>query len=133
MSVVVDDGENVFYSNRVLNRSRDVMDSYYIFNGSSLVYESLYINNCHDMKYCFSCTNSTGLTLCSFCENCEDCIGCKNLVGKKYHILNKPYTREEYLAHKDQLNLQSMREQAKDLFATLPVKANTFINTENCQ
>ncbi|MDD4318944.1 MAG: hypothetical protein PHW10_01295 [Candidatus Peribacteraceae bacterium] len=30
------------------------------------------------------------------CFQCQHCFGCCGLVGKKYHIFNKPYTPEEY-------------------------------------
>jgi len=29
---------------------------------------------------------------------CSDCVGCVNLTKKKYHIFNKPYSKEEYQA-----------------------------------
>ncbi len=133
MSVIVDDWENVLYSNRVFTKSRDIVDSYYVFNGSSLVYESSYINNCHNIKYCFSCKNSKSLILCNFCENCEECIGSKNLVWKKYYVFNIGYSKEEYLAIKKQFEFKSFKEKADILFLSLPVKSNTFTNCENCQ
>lgn len=30
------------------------------------------------------------------CQNCEHCIGCSNLRDKKYYILNKSVSREQF-------------------------------------
>lgn len=40
--------------------------------------------NCRDSKYCFCI------------QGCSDCFGCVYLQRKQYHILNKPYKKEEY-------------------------------------
>ena len=40
--------------------------------------------DCRDLEYCFSC------------HSCSDCFGCVGLRHKKYCILNKQYTKEEY-------------------------------------
>ncbi len=44
----------------------------------------IYVFHCHDMLYC------------EYCFNSSDCFGCNGLTHKKYCILNKQYTKEEY-------------------------------------
>ena len=41
------------------------------------------------------------------CRNCSDCVGCVGLRNKKYHIFNKPHSKEEYIKEKEKLNLNS--------------------------
>ncbi len=52
-----------------------------------------------------SCLESTFLYNCS---NCSDCLGCVNLRNKKYCILNKQYTQEDFLKEKSKLALNSL-------------------------
>jgi hypothetical protein len=50
----------------------------------------------HSLKYskgCYNCLNSAFLL---DCRGCVDCLGCINLRQQKYHIFNKPYSKEEY-------------------------------------
>jgi hypothetical protein len=64
-----------------------------------------------DAELCYNISSSHVLTNCNCCYfcvtsvncdhsellfNCEDCFGCISLQRKKYHILNKPYEKEEY-------------------------------------
>lgn len=51
-------------------------------------------NNCN---FCWYCFNSSNLEYCDYCLDCSDCFGCVGLQHKKYHILNKPFEKEEYL------------------------------------
>lgn len=65
------------------------------------------------LEECYECTNSSFLNNCNFIESsascsdceycfecyaCRNCFGCTYLTNKEYHILNKPFSREEYLA-----------------------------------
>jgi len=49
------------------------------------------INNVSDLIYCFDCTNS------------HDLIGCVGIENAEYRILNKQYSKNEYLKQKEEL------------------------------
>lgn len=57
----------------------------------------------------FGCLFSTSLIRCDGveysinCYDCEQCFGCVGLRRKKFHILNKPYSEEEYWKRVDEL------------------------------
>jgi hypothetical protein len=51
---------------------------------------------CYDIKYCSWTLNSRYSEYCDICIDCENCFGCVGLKKKKYCILNKQYTKEEY-------------------------------------
>jgi len=135
MSVVIDDSENIYYSNRIFDNVKDVIDSYYVFSGSSLVYNSLYINNCHNINWCYSCKNSKNLLLCSYCINCEDCIWSKNLFWKKYYIFNEKYNKKDYLNKKSAIiwDLNKIKDNYLSLSKKIPVKNLDNQNTTDCR
>jgi len=59
------------------------------------------INNC---IACDSCWHNNDLNYCNLCfNNCSDLFGCISLNKKKYCILNKQYSKEEYEELRDQL------------------------------
>jgi hypothetical protein len=54
-------------------------------------------DHANNLLYSISCFNNvTNLTYCVYCVNCQDCFWCVSLKDKKYCILNKQYTKEEY-------------------------------------
>ena len=55
-------------------------------NSHSLVY-------CEDCDHCSRCNYVLRSTRC---YECDYCFGCVGLVGKDFHILNKPYRRGDY-------------------------------------
>lgn len=98
------------------------------------------LTNCEHCYECVRCTDCYNLHFSSFCNNCsdsyflEDCSGCRNCFGccnlrqKEYHIMNKPYSKEEYeekiksfqlSSHK---NLEKIKQSAKDFFLSHPKK-----------
>lgn len=66
-------------------------------SGLELCYDCSQIslsNNCNFMMNCAFCND------CEYCYNCyysHNCFGCVYLQNKEYHILNRPFSREEYL------------------------------------
>ncbi|MFA7686064.1 MAG: hypothetical protein WCX95_04670 [Candidatus Gracilibacteria bacterium] len=74
--------------------SMDIQES----GGCELNYETV---NCAYNVYnafsCFQCMdNCNNLKYCIQCQGCSNCFGCVGLKRKKYCILNKQYTPEEY-------------------------------------
>lgn len=53
------------------------------------------LNNC---RFCDSCWNNHDLTYCTLSFSSSNLFGCVGLRHKKYHILNKEYSKEEYHA-----------------------------------
>ncbi|MEK7174375.1 MAG: hypothetical protein AAB759_01820 [Patescibacteria group bacterium] len=82
--------------------------------------------------------NSIDCIFCRDCLNCQNCFGCANLKNKKYHIFNKPYTKEAYFEELKKYDLGSYKgyvaaqRAAEEFWKTQPLKSeyNEFI--ENC-
>lgn len=54
-------------------------------------------NDCYQVLFCHNVhVNCSNLLYCWYLENSKDCFGCFNMHHKKYCILNKQYTKEEY-------------------------------------
>jgi hypothetical protein len=54
-------------------------------------------NNAFHLRFCTTCTtNNADLTYCDGCTGCSDCFGCVGLKKKKFCILNKQYSKEQY-------------------------------------
>ncbi len=113
---------NVKNNSVYTNHTSEIHDSYLVFEANkisksiysfwiknclsavdcSFVWNSEYVYECvdsYDMYNCFYCMNSFWCKFSYFldnCQNCEYCVWCTNLVGKKYYILNKEVTKEEY-------------------------------------
>jgi hypothetical protein len=54
---------------------------------------------CHASSYCVgstNCSKSSYLIMSEDCSECVFCFGCVGLVKKEFHILNQPFSREEY-------------------------------------
>jgi len=64
--------------------------------GSSLLYEGLDINNSSGIIGTVVCYDSNSCTYCFNIQNSSNLFGCYGLHGKKYCILNKQYTKEQY-------------------------------------
>jgi hypothetical protein len=76
----------------------DLKDCYDIFvlEHSELCYEISSCYKLYNCNFCYMCVESQDLEYSEFCSYCKHCFGCTSLVRKKYHILNKPYSKEEY-------------------------------------
>ena len=62
-------------------------------------------------------------------------MGCVNLVNAQYHILNKPYSKEEYKALLQQWtpdDYARLQNQVEELSKTLPHPYATVLRSENC-
>lgn len=80
-------------------------------------YDTFYSKSSFDLTYCYKaeacyeCTDSSKIYNCTFadwssdcfdcdylfnCSDCHNCFGCVGLSHKRYCVLNKQYTKEEY-------------------------------------
>ena len=115
--------EKVMYSNRI-TYDKDSLDLY-IVHKSTFCYEDVSCFECYRLffsKDCQSCQDSYFLY---DCRNCQSCFGCANLRNKKYHIFNKPYTKEEYLKKIKEFDLGNFENlvKFKNLFQEIYSKA----------
>lgn len=85
--------ENCRYAFRGIN-SKDSIDAVgSISEKSSALLLSMWVYEGLGLLYCSNCRYSSYLDAC---DECEYCFGCVGLKKKKYCILNKQYTKEEY-------------------------------------
>ena len=106
--------------------SYGIENSYEIFNSASL-FKSFYSQWCVD---------SSDLIFCRDCFNCQNCLFCYQLVWKKYCIMNKEYSKEDYnkkLIELDLFNFNKLTEYNKIFNNFLLSKPQKFINSTNSQ
>jgi hypothetical protein len=75
----------------------DTLDSELIF------YSSGAQDKCYDIKFGYNLIQCRLAQYSANCFQCENIFGCCGLVGKKYFILNKPYTPEAYEKKKQEI------------------------------
>jgi len=91
--------EDSKFCNFVTGKLTDTYDFTNYGENSSLLYEVLQggvqVSNILMSQWAIS--NCRNLEYCLFCENSHDLFGCVGLKKQQYCILNKQYTKEEYL------------------------------------
>ncbi|MDD5469672.1 MAG: hypothetical protein PHO92_02630, partial [Candidatus Peribacteraceae bacterium] len=64
---------------------------------AELCYNCLTIGPNYKLIACHCCQNdNANLSYCDTCHGCKDCFGCVSLKKKRYCLLNKQYTQQEY-------------------------------------
>lgn len=81
---------------------------------SELCVDLIYGFNCYNLQYAIDVKRCKNSAFLFDCQDCEDCFLCWNLRNKRYCILNKQYTKEEYLKEREKYNLNS-KQQYKNL------------------
>lgn len=78
--------------------SKDCYDVTTYGDGCELLYECTVCGeNSQRLVCCYECFDgASDLFYCSLCVGCNDCFGCISLRKKRYCILNKQYSKEEY-------------------------------------
>lgn len=89
------DSEDCTYLSHALSM-KDCMDGDFLY-GAELCYECVSVDgfNCN---FCYVVWESSDMEFCELCFNCKHCFGCIGLKNREYHILNRPYSPEEYVA-----------------------------------
>ncbi|MCT4616666.1 MAG: hypothetical protein N4A38_00475 [Candidatus Gracilibacteria bacterium] len=123
--------ENCLYSANI-QQSALIIDSLGVVK-SEIGYELVDCNFCYKVFYGDKsdyCKNSYYLY---DCNNCENCIMCSGLKNKKYHILNKQYTKEGYKIRKEEIlnNLEKYKKYYQELILKTPKKLFLGNNNEN--
>ncbi len=121
---------------KLLQNSSDVYDSAYIYD-SQLIYEGFQLENCYDCKWVYYSQNAAECFFCDNVRSCQNCFLCTNLVGKQYHFMNNPLTKEEYEKRVEQvLSTPEHLEKAHELFAEMRkervYKYANIMNSEAC-
>ena len=68
--------------------------------------------NSYDLKYSIWCDGAKYSEYCDQCVEIENCFGCVSLRKKKYCILNKQYSKEEYEVLKEKI-ISDMKERGE--------------------
>lgn len=64
----------------------------------------------HNSNFCYNCWESSDLEYCEQCFQCEHCMFCVFQKHKRYRILNKQYSKEEYFKLKTHIITQMKKE-----------------------
>ncbi len=97
-SFSVEDGENMRYIQISVLKASNSYDSTQLFMGIENAYECMTCGDgAYGLKFCFNCFGEVrDLEYSGYCVGSSNCFGCVSLRNKKYCILNKQYTKEEY-------------------------------------
>jgi len=92
-SLQVRDGENIFQC----AKGSDIEGSFMCNDKVEQCFQCVATGiGSMNVKNCAFVWHSNNLEYCYLCLNCQDCFGCIGIRNKRYHILNKPYSKEEY-------------------------------------
>lgn len=126
------------YYNLFTKYSKNCVDTTFAYHGT-LCYESIHVQNCYHCFFSMYCSDSSDLYFCYDMKGCKNCIFSSNLRNKEYHILNQPYSKEDYFKKLEELNLGShaQLQRAISLWNNFRIKNAVYrdsylLNTENC-
>ena len=130
-----DNCDNVLYS-YMLHKSKDALDIYYA-NNIELCYDCFMTWNCSRVFFSSYCDNCLDVYFSKNLIGCNNCFGCMNLRNKKYHVFNKPYSKEDYQKKIKEFNFSSYAElqkiigETRNFWLKLPVKFREGVNNVN--
>ena len=121
-----DHNERCMYASglKVCNDSMDVL----MLQKSDLCYECTNVTKGYRNFYSVDCEECSDVWFSKNCMNCQDCIGCVNLRNQQYCIFNEQYSKEDYLAKRETLSLntydgiQKCQAEARKLWIKYPQK-----------
>jgi hypothetical protein len=114
---------------------KDSSDTYVCLN-SSLSYEDIFCAGIYKTHFSYNSDESLDSYFIKSCINLNNCIGCVNLRNKKYCILNKEYSREEYIERQNDFDfgsyefLNDFRNTYNEFILNFPTK---YANILKCQ
>jgi len=79
------------------NKAKDCYDGYVVVDDSQLSYEIVSAIALHNVKFGYCVWHDFDTQYSDTCENSSNLFACIGLRNKSYCILNKQYTKEEYL------------------------------------
>jgi hypothetical protein len=111
LSRSVANSEEMYYVYRIIG-SKNCLDITYCYNMEQC-YECVYCWDGFNLMYALDCRNCSDSWFLYNCRGCNDCFMSWNLRNKKYHILNKQYSKEEYFGKLAEFNLSSRKSLLK--------------------
>jgi len=152
--LVWNDNENSPFTNYTV-RSSNIYMGADIFESENVYYSTSIKNvknscDCFDLKSsenCYSCSFSTNLyncnnviysNSCSFskylhdCQNTQNSLFCVWIKDKKYYILNKQVSKEEFEEVNKKNDFSEYITKYKKLLSSVPRKFSLNVNSENC-
>ena len=118
-SYLVSEAENMRYCDGIqMGPAKDCYDYSIWGDGAELLYECAACGfGANKIKFCFECWQEVmNVEYSLFCISSSDIFGCVGVRKKKYCILNKQYTKEEYeklrekiIEHMDSMPYKNMR------------------------
>lgn len=128
--------ENCLYCNYV-NDCRECVDCFFSFQSEGC-YECIDIDICNFLFYSSSCKQCFDSYYLFDCISCNNCIGCIGLRQKKFYVLNKAVSKEEFIKIKEMLlcgskeEKNSFIEKYNKLKLNFPKKEYHGDNNQNC-
>jgi len=157
ISVYLVNSENCNYCNFVGDCKNCYLTFGSVYSEDCLYGSAYYSKNCVDnlvtreCELCYECTDSRKLYSCFYCQDCygsdnllfcydmqgcSECISCSGLRNKKYHIENRPYSKEDFESAKRTIDLCDPAQRDKLLKQLESVKLETirhFMPSNNAQ
>jgi hypothetical protein len=87
--------EDILYSETIASYNQDLCDCLKCYK-SSWLYNCIQCHGCHLSTDLLECENCRDCFFCTDCVGCQDCLFCSNLRQQKYHVFNKPVSKEEF-------------------------------------
>jgi hypothetical protein len=134
---IAGEGNEDCYFNLFTKYSKDCADCTFVYN-SELMYESINCYGCQDVICGFYLENCNQCHFSFDLKNCNNCLFSSNLRHKKYHIFNKPVTKEVYedFYSKLELHKKSQFEQCRSRWEEViqnAVHRDMYnLNSEDC-
>lgn len=129
-------GENLSYCLRVF-QSKDSIDLTYCYRCEQS-YDLTYCFDCYNVRHSFNVRGCLNSAFLFDCRNVQDSFMCWNLRNKQFHILNQPYSKEEYQEKIKEFQfgsraaLKKLREQFQEAIRTEAWhRANFNMRVEN--
>lgn len=127
--------ENCYYG-YTIGYCKNCVDCLWILQSQNC-YECVKVQNCYECFWCVNCSecfNSRYLADCMGVDSSAFCIWLRN---KKYHFLNKAYSKYEFKEILEKLKtnkvfLQKTKSDFEELKSETPVKANFIEQSEWC-
>ena len=105
--------ENCMYSYGISGPNAvDIVDSMDIF-ASERIYQSVFLNQSYDCKFCYYSQNLISSNFCFDCRNTQSCFMCVGLRNGQYMYKNNQLTKEEYEQVVDSYKLHTVNGQGK--------------------
>lgn len=96
---------------------------------SELLYECVDCRNCYNCSHAQDCENCVDSDFIFNCRGLNNCLFCVNLNNKRYHVRNKPVSKEEFERYKAKATKEEFEKVKNELNER---KSSTIISSENC-